>query len=206
MGIVKKVLDWLAWIITISLQVITGLIVGEAAFNLGFGKMPISIIQMWLGMTLSIFLIGALAISLRKTIVPKKYLARASFVALGVILPLAILAAIGVALNADNEIINSEPDSVLPILAPIFGMIGFYIPSSRKLILNSAVKKWQSAGRLAAFHTSPIPLLGLAQILFEKFIPSEATELRIAYFFIYMGIWVIILSVAILYKHREFEQ
>src|SRR5688572_28772441 len=140
MDAVRKVLGWLAWIITIFLQVIVAFIVGEGAFNLGSGKMPISIIVMWLGMTSSVFLIGALAISLHKTISPKRYFARISFAALGVFLPLAILSVIGIALNADHEIINDEPAIFLPFLAPIFGVIGFFIPGPHRLSIDSSKK------------------------------------------------------------------
>src|SRR5215208_1117758 len=80
-----RILSWFAWLITIALQVIVGYIVGVLAFLIGNGEMPISIILMWLGMTLSIFLIGTIAISLRKTFVPKKYFARIGFVALSVL-------------------------------------------------------------------------------------------------------------------------
>jgi hypothetical protein len=200
-----KILDWLAWVITIPLQVVLAFIVGEFILLLGNREMPISIIQLWLTTTLSIFLIGALAISVRKSITPKKYLIRICFVALGVLLPLAILSIIGVAFNADNEIINSEPGMYLPLLAPILGTIGFYIPSPHKLILNPSAKKWRQGIILATLHTGPILLVGLALLIPAQYNLPEDFELLSSYFYILVGIWLSMWMATILYKQSEFE-
>ncbi|MBI4731996.1 MAG: hypothetical protein HY781_07700 [Chloroflexi bacterium] len=76
MSTVKKILSVLGWIITIVLQIAFGQIAGTFALAIGRGKMPESMIFLGIGIAVGVYLIGALAILLRRLIRPKKYLAR----------------------------------------------------------------------------------------------------------------------------------
>ena len=124
----KKILSVLGWIITVILQVAFGQIAGTIALAIGRGKMPESMIFLGIGIAVGVFLIGALAILLRRAIQPKKYLSRLGFTVLGVLIPLAILVAIGLSQGFDSEIINGGLGLLLTLLASILGMIGFYVP------------------------------------------------------------------------------
>ncbi len=124
----KKILSVLGWIITVILQVAFGQIAGTIALAIGRGEMPESMIFLGIGIAVGIFLIGALAILLRRAIQPKKYLSRLGFTVLGVLIPLTILVAIGLSQGFDSEIINGGLGLLLTLLASVLGMIGFYVP------------------------------------------------------------------------------
>ena len=128
MSAIKKILNVLAWIITIVFQIALGQIAGTIAIAIVQGKMPESMILLWVGITVGVFLIGALAILLRRTIRPKKYLFRLGLTGLGVLIPVAILIAVGLNQGFDSEIISGGLGLILTLLASILGMIGFYIP------------------------------------------------------------------------------
>ena len=138
MGWSKKIAGMLIWTPAILVQIIVSFIAGQLAFPIGEGKIPASVINMWLGITFSVFLIGTLVLLLRQSANPKKHLPRLGFTALGVSIPLAVISTFGYALNADNEIIGSGLDFftltgagafVFDLSAPLFGTVGFYIPS-----------------------------------------------------------------------------
>ncbi len=124
----KKILSVLGWIITVILQAAFGQIAGTIALAMGGGKMPESMIFLGIGIAGGVFLIGALAILLRRAIQPKKYLSRLGFTVLGVLIPLAILVTIGLSQGFDSEIINGGLGLLLTLLASLLGMIGFYFP------------------------------------------------------------------------------
>jgi len=127
-NIIKKILNVLAWIITFALQIALGQITGTVALAIGRGKMPGSMILLWIGITIGVFLIGALAILLRRSIRPKKYLFRLGMTGLGALIPIAILIFIGLSQGFDSEIINGGLGLILTLFACILGMICFYIP------------------------------------------------------------------------------
>lgn len=128
MSAVKKIFNVLSWIITILFQVASGQIAGRIAITIGQGKVLESIIFLWIGIAVGVFLIGALAILLRRSIYPKKYLSRLGLTSLGVLIPIAILVAVGLSQGFYSEIFNNGLGLMLKRLAYIFGMIGFYIP------------------------------------------------------------------------------
>ena len=121
------------------------------------------------------------------------------------LLPLIILSAYGVALNADYDIISSVPEGFLPFFAPIFGATGFFIPRAYKIVSESSDNKWQHAVTQAVWRTSPIPLTGVIPIFLVRYFPDEATKMRMTFFFIFAGIWSVILLATILYKRKELE-
>ncbi|MBI2845760.1 MAG: hypothetical protein HYX86_04350 [Chloroflexi bacterium] len=65
---------------------------------------------------------------LRQAIRSKKFLARLGFPALGALLPLAVLLAIGVSQGFDSEILNAGLGLILSVLATVLGLIVFYVP------------------------------------------------------------------------------
>ncbi len=132
MNSIKKVLNVLVWIITILLQIAMGQIAGTIALAIGQGKMPESMFLLWIGIALGVFLIGALAILLRRAIQPKKYLSRLGFTSLGVLIPVAILLVIGLSQGFDSEIINGGLGLLLTLLASVLGMLGFFLPGWKK--------------------------------------------------------------------------
>lgn len=128
MNAVKKILSVLGWILTIMFQIAFGQIAGTFALAIGQGKMPESMIFLGIGIAAGVYLIGALAILLRRAIRPKKYLARLGLTCVGVLIPIAILVAVGLSQGFDSEIINGGLGLLLTLLASILGMLGFYIP------------------------------------------------------------------------------
>lgn len=128
MNSVRKILNVLVWIITVVLQVALGQVAGTIALAIGQGKMPESMFLLWIGIAVGVFLIGALAILLRRAIQPKKYLSRLGFTSLGVLIPVAILSVIGLSLGFNSEIINGGLGLLLTLLASVLGMIGFFLP------------------------------------------------------------------------------
>jgi hypothetical protein len=128
MNAVKKILDILAWIVTILLQVATGQVAGTLALAIGRGQMPASLFLLGLGIGVGVFLIGALAILARRAIRPKKFLSRLGLTLAGVLIPIAILAAVGSSQGFDSEILNGGLGLLLTLLACILGTLGFYIP------------------------------------------------------------------------------
>ncbi len=128
MSAFMKFLSVLGWIITIVLQIAFGQIAGTFALAIGRGEMPESMIFLGIGIAVGVYLIGALAILLRRAIRPKKYLARLGLTCVGVFIPIAILVAVGLSQGFDSEIINGGLGLLLTLLASVLGMLGFYIP------------------------------------------------------------------------------
>lgn len=124
----KKLLSVLGWVVTIPLQGVVGYLAGVAGLGVGRGAMPVSIIFMWLAITLGLFLVGALALLLRRAMQPKRYLARLGVAALGVLIPLAIMVAVGLSQGFDSEALSGGLGLLLPLLAAVLGLVGFYIP------------------------------------------------------------------------------
>jgi hypothetical protein len=122
-----KFLSGLGWLITIPLQVIIGYLAGVFALGIARGALPVGILYIWLGITLGIFLMGALVLLVRRAIRPKKYLARLGFTLLGAAIPLAILWALGTSQGFDSQAIQGGLGLLLPILAAILGLVGFYV-------------------------------------------------------------------------------
>jgi hypothetical protein len=138
MGLVKKIASAMIWIVIILAQIVVSFIAGEITFSIGQGQIPASVLFMWLGTTFGIFLIGLLPISLKRSLSPKKYFARLTFTALGVLIPLSVISTFGYALNADKEIIGSGLDFfnftdigvyIFIFSAPVLGVFGFYVPN-----------------------------------------------------------------------------
>ncbi len=128
MNAVKKILSVLGWIIAIMFQIAFGQIAGTFALAIGRGKMPESMIFLGMGIAVGVYLIGALAILLRRAIRPKKYLFRLGLTCVGVLIPIAILVAVGLSQGFDSEILNGGLGLLLTLLACILGVVGFYLP------------------------------------------------------------------------------
>ncbi|MEW6093532.1 MAG: hypothetical protein AB1531_06155 [Chloroflexota bacterium] len=128
MSAVKKIFSVLGWIITIVLQIAFGQVAGTFALAIGQGRMPESMIFLGMGIAVGVYIIGALAILLRRAIRPKKYLARLGFTCVGVLIPIAILVAVGLSQGFDSEILNGGLGLLLTLLACILGVVGFYLP------------------------------------------------------------------------------
>ncbi|MFH2039072.1 MAG: hypothetical protein ABIJ65_06520 [Chloroflexota bacterium] len=72
--------------------------------------------------------LGALAIAMRKSIQPKKYLARLIFAFAGMLVPIAVLIAVGTSQGYDSELINGGLGMLMTVLAVILAIVGFYLP------------------------------------------------------------------------------
>lgn len=115
---IKELLNFVAWIFTVLLQIVGGMVGGYLMFAEGYG----SLIYMWFGMTMSIFGIGALAILFRPAITPKNYILRLGLVAAVTAVPLVIFYFSPLFFyNADYE---TPPE--FPFLATIMGVACFY--------------------------------------------------------------------------------
>lgn len=128
MSTVKRVLSVLGWIITIPVQAVVGYCVGYLAPLFDARQILIAPLIMWLGITISLFLVGGLAILLRRSIRPKRYLARLGLTALGAFIPMAILTAMDPPYGLRFEIVSTHTEFDLLYLAIVLGLVGFYVP------------------------------------------------------------------------------
>jgi hypothetical protein len=139
----NKPLSVLGWIFTILLQGMIGYVLGiliMIIFSGPIAKGPTSLpfFEMWLGITLGIFGVGAIGLLFRKPIQFKKYPVRLVITALGACIPFALFRALfssnypGYVHGLINDIllliITLAPLMSVP-LAVVLGIIGFYIPS-----------------------------------------------------------------------------
>lgn len=144
MRTIKTLLDFVAWIVSVLLQIVGGLVGGYIMFAEGYGDL----VYMWLGMTVSIFLLGVLAIFFRRAITPKNYVLRLGLVAVGTSLPLIIFYFSPLYFyNADYE---TPPE--FPFLATIIGVVCFYILGKLRIKLSylKAIKTMGYSGSILA--------------------------------------------------------
>ena len=125
----KKFLSILGWIVTIPLQLALGYLAAVIATGAGRGAMPVSVIYMWVGTSLGIFAVGAIALLLRRAVQPKRFGARLLGAAVGALIPYAIMLIIGMTRGFDS--LNQGLGLILPILAALLGLIGFYVAGGK---------------------------------------------------------------------------
>jgi len=125
----KKFLSILGWIITIPIQFALGYMAAVIALGAGQGAMPISAIYMWVGTSLGVFAVGAIALLLRRAVQPKRFGARLLGAAVGVLIPYAIMLILGMTQGFDS--MNQGLGLILPILAALLGLIGFYVAGGK---------------------------------------------------------------------------
>lgn len=128
MSTVKRVLSVLGWIITIPVQAVVGYCVGYLAPFFAEEHLLIPPPVMWLGITISLFVVGGLAILLRRSIRPKRYLARLGLTSLGAFIPMAILTAMDPPYGLRFGIVGTHAEFDLLYLAILLGLVGFYVP------------------------------------------------------------------------------
>ncbi len=128
MNTLKKILNFFAWLITLLLQAALGMVAGTVGVGIGQGKMPDSLLITGLGIVIGVFLVGALAIAVRKSIQPKKYLPRLVYAFIGMLVPMAALVAVGTSQGYDSELIDGGLGLLMTVLAVLLAIIGFYLP------------------------------------------------------------------------------
>jgi len=128
MNTLKKILNFFAWLLTLLLQAALGMVAGTFGVGMGQGRMPISLVYTGLGIFIAVFLLGALAIAMRKSIQPKKYLARLIFAFAGMLIPIAVLISVGTSQGYDSELINGSLGLLMTVLAILLAIVGFYLP------------------------------------------------------------------------------
>ena len=124
----KKILRFFFGLITILLQGAAGMLAGTLAVGMTQGQMPISLIFTGVGIWMGVFLVGAVALALRRNVKPKKYMLRLLVSLAGAAIPIAILIFFGAAKGYDNPTISDGLGLQMTILAAVLGIIGFYAP------------------------------------------------------------------------------
>ena len=125
----KKILRFLIDLIIILLQGALGMAVGTLAVGMTKGQMPVSLITTAVGIWVGVFLVGALALSMRKRVKTKKYLARLLANLVGVAIPIGYLIYVGATKGYDSPVISEGLGLQMTILAAALGIVGFYAPS-----------------------------------------------------------------------------
>lgn len=159
MKTVTTFLNDMTWLITIAFQIAIGFIAGYIFFAEGYGN----ILFMWVGVTITVFLIGLIAIFFRKAFNPKKYLLRLGLTALGVSFSLIYFYLFAFYYNADYEMFPQYP-----FLATVGGIIGFYV-------LNWLTKEssyWKTV-RTMGYSTSALVVCTGIYVLWDWLTPSR---------------------------------
>ena len=124
----KKILSFFFGLITILLQGAAGMLAGTLAVGMTQGQMPLSLLFTGVGIWIGVFLVGAVALALRRKVRPRKYLLRLLVSLAGVVIPIAILIFFGAAKGYDNPTISDGLGLQMTILAAVLGILGFYAP------------------------------------------------------------------------------
>ena len=128
MDIFKKVLSFFVSLIIILLQGALGMIAGTLAVGMTQGQMPASLVYTGVGIWLGVLIVGVPALSLRKKVISKKYLARLLASMLGAAIPTAILIYIGATKGYDSPRISEGLGMQMTLLAAGLSILGFYAP------------------------------------------------------------------------------
>ncbi|MFH2039078.1 MAG: hypothetical protein ABIJ65_06550 [Chloroflexota bacterium] len=128
MNTLKKILNFFAWLLTLLLQAALGMVAATFSVAVGQGRMPISLVYTGLGILLGVYLLGALAIAMRKSIQPKKYLPRLVFAFVGMLGPILVLYLVGNSQGYDSEIISGGLGLLMTGLAVLLAIVGFHLP------------------------------------------------------------------------------
>jgi hypothetical protein len=132
MKVVLKIFNVIAWLFTLVFQVAFGQAGGTLGAGMGQGKMPISLVYLWLMMTVGVYIVGLVAVLLRPRIHPKRLLSRLLWTCVGTAVPIAILVAVGASQGYDSQTISGGLGLILTVLATLLGILGFYIPGWKK--------------------------------------------------------------------------
>jgi hypothetical protein len=129
MSVAWKILNIIGWIVTLLLQILLGLFLGFVFSVIGRSTWLLDFISLWLGDTIGVFAVGALALLLRRSTQPKIYLLRLGATALGALMPILILIVLVLTLGYESDVIQGRWGAILTMLAVVTGLAGFYIPS-----------------------------------------------------------------------------
>ncbi len=129
MNVAQKILDIIGWIVTLLLQVLLGLFLGFVFSVIGRSTWLLDFISMWLGDTIGVFAIGALALLIRRSTHPRILLMRLGATALGALIPIGILILLVLSLGYESEAIQDRWGAILTMLAVVTALVGFYFPS-----------------------------------------------------------------------------
>lgn len=124
-----KILAVLGWIITIIFQALLGLFMGYIFSIVGYNTWLTTILSLWVGDAIGIFIVGATSLALRPSVQPKNYFMRFSASAFGALLPIAVLIVLSYITGYDSDLIQGGWGAMLTVLSIVTGILGFYIPS-----------------------------------------------------------------------------
>lgn len=127
MGTVSGILGVAVRIATILAQAAIGFIVGFVMLAMARGPWAVSIILFGAGLVVGSVGIGWLAIALRKSVISKRYIVRASGAIVGAFAPLIALVVIGLRFGSGSSIVEDRWGPILSVLAPITTVAGFYL-------------------------------------------------------------------------------
>ena len=132
MSTVKKILELFSWPIVVFLQWYLGYFGGLIVFMIAPGNLLAYTVVMWIVVSLLVFYVGTLNLTLRRSLIREKNYIRLGYTSLGVFIPFVIIYILdGFVVNADHQIIDGidTPSGILLLISPVIGLIGFYIPS-----------------------------------------------------------------------------
>jgi hypothetical protein len=124
----RKILNVIGWVVTILLQALLGFFVGYIFSVVGYNTWLSTILSLWVGDTIGIFIIGAISLALRHSMQPKSYFMRFSACAFGALIPIGVLILLSITSGYDSDLIQGGWGAILTVLSVATGILGFYVP------------------------------------------------------------------------------
>jgi hypothetical protein len=124
----KKVLNIAGWAVVVILQALLGTFSGFILSGTGYNTWLSYLLSWWVGDTIGVFIIGAIALALRRSVQSKNYFMRFTACAFGALLPIGVLIMLSYISGFDSDLIQGSWGAMLTVLAVVTGILGFYVP------------------------------------------------------------------------------
>jgi hypothetical protein len=124
-----RIIGIVGWALTLVLQAGAGLIVG---FRLVIAFRPPwtgTVLLFGIGAVLGSIGVGSVSILLRRSIVQKRYLARAVAATIAALVPTVALIAVGVRLGSGSAAVEDRWGPLLSVVVIPFSALGFHVPA-----------------------------------------------------------------------------
>ena len=125
----KRILNIAGWTVIILLQALFGFFGGYIFSIVGYNTWLSTILSLWVGDTIGIFVIGAIVLAFRRSVQPKNYFMRFIACAFAALLPIGVLIILSYFAGYDSDLIQGGWGAMLTVLTVVTGILGFYIPN-----------------------------------------------------------------------------
>lgn len=125
----KKILNIAGWTVIIITQALLGFFGGYIFSIVGYNTWLSTILSLWVGDTIGIFIIGAIVLAFRRSVQPKNYFMRFIACAFAALLPIGVLIILSYFAGYDSDLVQGGWGAMLTVLTVVTGILGFYIPN-----------------------------------------------------------------------------